>query len=356
MKKVVVMITMILMSFSLTGCTLFETLSGLSKDKPTSYADINELESGKAYVWHDESVDNISEDLTSIPDYDVFFNCITGDINFKGEELAEVYEYPRSIWVDEEMDEQIPTVTSEDKLIYISEKEVPDSIVFERFADYGYTIGISNMVADGGDHYYIVYADVEEDDYKYYIDMNSDAADLTEFTSITKLYLDKVGETKVDGENVSDGGTVLGLKKGEAYTCEFYTGTYYQDFKLCANIHSFGSFERFVSYDYEFLHSNCIAITIPDYFVSGYYYVNGVGLFRYVTDEDLDTYNGEAYDENIDWNDPMILYDENGFEIYDPSDPETEEEIVDEDSDPGEEDYEIEGTTEGEEDVNAGTD
>lgn len=341
MKKVIAILLLFCMTFSLSGCSLFSTLSGVSASKPTKFSNVNDLESGKAYVWHDEKVDNISDDLGKKLDYDVFFTCITGDINFKGDELAEVYEYPRSIWVDEEKDNQIPTVTSKDKLLYISDTQIPDSISFERFADYGYTIGVSNMVADGGGHYFIQYAETDEDDYKYYIDMKSDASQLSEFTTITKLYLDKVGKTNVTKDNVSDGGTVLGLTKGKSYVCEFYTGTYYQDFQLKANIHSFGSFESFTSYDYEFLHSNCIAITIPDYFVSGYYFVNGVGLFRYVADKDAKTYNGKAYDENIDWNEAMILYDEFGSVIFDPSEPEEEKASdIDNVSDAGREDYE----------------
>ena len=82
--------------------------------------------------------------------------------------------------------------------------------------------------------------------------------------------------------------------------------------------------ERFVNYDYEFMHSNFIVIDIPEYFKSGYYFVNGVGLFRYVSDGDAGKYNGKAYDATIDWNDPIILYDEDGVVIYDPSDPDFE--------------------------------
>ncbi len=236
-------------------------------------------------------------------------------------------QYPRSIWIDSSTDSQIPTVTSEDYLIYVSKTEVPESIVFERFADYGYTIGISNLLADAGGHYYLTYADMEEDDYKYYIDSESDAMQLTELSLVEKLYLDKVGIMKVEEGTVSDGGTILGLEKDQEYVCEFYTGTYYQDYMLTANIHSFGSMERFVSYEYEFMHSNFIVIQIPDYFVSGYYFVNGVGLFRYVTDEDLLTYNGEAYDATINWNEPMILYNEDGTIQYDPSSVESTESI-----------------------------
>jgi hypothetical protein len=236
-------------------------------------------------------------------------------------------------------------VTSKDRLIYVSSTEVPQEIVFERFADYGYSIGISNMEADKGGHYFMTFADVDDDDYKYFIDMNSDASQLTELTAITRLYLDKVGNVKVDEKNVSDGGTVLGLKKDKKYTCEFYTGTYYQDFNLTANIHCFGSMERFVNYDYEFMHSNFIVIEIPEYFKSGYYFVNGVGLFRYVSDGDISKYNGKAYDESIDWNAPIILYDDDGVVIYDPSDPDFEEKQrqkeIEEKSDKGDEDYDI---------------
>jgi hypothetical protein len=83
------------------------------------------------------------------------------------------------------------------------------------------------------------------------------------------------------------------------------------------------------------MHSNVIAIKIPDYFVSGYYFVNGVGLFRYVSDADAKVYNGEAYDPNINWNEPMILYNEDGTVLYDPSDPDSNKPNIDDISDPG---------------------
>lgn len=325
----------------LTGCSFLETVGGRDKNKPYGYSSVDDLDTGMAYVWIDEDANDIKDDLERRCDKNVFFRVMNGDYNFKGNEAAEISEYPRSIWVRADVDDQIPTVTSKNKLIYVSETTVPEKIIFERFGDYGYTIGVSNLIPDGGDHYFFCYAENDSDDYKYYVDMNSDAADLIQFETISRLYLDKVDGKRVTKENISKGGTVTGLKKGEKYICEFYTGTYYQDFELTADIHTFGSFERFVSYDFEFLHSNCIAITIPSYFKSGYYYVNGVGIFRYVADEDLGKYNGKSYDENIDWNDPIIIYDENGFVVSDPSDPDWDEEKAIEDaSDPGEEDFE----------------
>lgn len=305
---------------SILGVDLFATLSGEASNKPIRFCDVNELESGKAYVWHHENGD-LKKDLLAVTESPVYFTCMKGDYNFKNKEKEEALEYPRSIWIPTSMDDTIPTVTKDDRLIYVSSTEVPDGILFERFADYGYSIGVSNMMADSGGHYFIEYASVDEDDYKYYVDLKSDAAQISTLEPITKLYLDKVGDIKVDEKNVSEGGSVLGLTKDKNYICEFYTGTFYQDFKIKADVHSFSSLERFTSYEYEFMHSNFIVISIPEYFKSGYYFVNGVGLFRYVAESDEGTYNGKTYDEKIDWNDPIIVYNENGEVIENPSDP-----------------------------------
>ena len=265
---ITVVIAVVITMLNLFGINTFQTLSGMTEGKGNSFNSVSLLESGKAYVWHHKG-GNIEDDLEGVANEDVFFTCITGDYNFKNKEKEEELDYPRSIWVSSSEDADIPTVTTGDYLIYVSDTEVPDGILFERFADYGYTIGISNLIKDGSGHYYIDFSDTDEDDYKYFVDMNSDANQVASLDPITRLYLDKAGDVKVREDSVSDGGTVLGLKKDKSYVCQFYTGTYYQDFRMTTNIHSFSSMERFISYDYEFMHSNFIVITIPDYFKSG---------------------------------------------------------------------------------------
>ena len=88
-KRVVSLALITAMAFSLTGCGMFNTLLGLSNDKPTSFKDVNDLESGNAYVWHHEG-GKIEEDLKKASDKNVFFTCITGNYNFKKKELEEV--------------------------------------------------------------------------------------------------------------------------------------------------------------------------------------------------------------------------------------------------------------------------
>ncbi len=58
-KRVVAVLLAAAMTVSLSGCGLFETMSGMSKDKPTSFSNVNDLESGKAYVWKDAEGDDI---------------------------------------------------------------------------------------------------------------------------------------------------------------------------------------------------------------------------------------------------------------------------------------------------------
>ena len=83
------------------GVDLFATASGLSEGKPLEFASADDLISGKAYVWHHDGAD-IKDDLDKKVGKNVFFTCITGDYNFKNQELEEELNYPRSIWIDSE--------------------------------------------------------------------------------------------------------------------------------------------------------------------------------------------------------------------------------------------------------------
>ena len=222
------------------------------------------------------------------------------------------------LWFTSDNDGTIPTLYPGDKLVYVSAYNVPcDGIRWERFADYGYSIGVANMEADESGHYMIATSD-KDDDYTQYICPGSDAEPLKAFTDVSELFLDKVGSVPVRAPVVTDGGTISGLTKDKKYACEWYTGTYYQDYLMQANVRVFCTLETFTTYDYEFVHSEYIVIDVPDCLKSGYYYVDDIGLFRYVSDVDATLYNGESYDSNIDWNAPIIQCDEEGKVIYDP--------------------------------------
>jgi hypothetical protein len=222
-----------------------------------------------------------------------------------------------SMWFNAGEDESIPTVKSDTKLLFHSTSMVPTEIIWERYADYGYSIGISNLYYDTSGHYYL-----ESDDkkgFQGFINPDSSATVLNDYKDYDRLFLDKVGNTKIDSESMSPSGSVLGLNKNKDYICSFYTGTYYQDFRLKADTRVFSHLENYTTYGYSFLHSNCIEITIPRWLKSGYYLINNYGLIRYVSKDDEASYNGETYNESIDWNDTLIKYDEKGRVTYDPT-------------------------------------
>lgn len=295
----------------------FETI-GSDKETLSAVSSIAQLEDGCYYVWHNDAQTDIQTDLNGTVSDNIFRLCPQGIINWKKNE-----QISHTIWFSSADDVEIPTLYPGDKLLFVSSTQVPyDGIGWERFADYGYSIGVANMEGDRSGHYRIIFN--ADDGYAGYVNPESDAVELEQFVNVTEIFLDKIGDVNVRDGLVSDGGTVLGLHKDEIYVCEWYTGTYYQDFEMMADMHVFCSMESFQTYDYEFLHSNCIAVTIPSWLKSGYYYIDNAGLFRYVSETDQYIYTGKAFDPNIDWNAPIILYDEQGFVTYDPTSEVTE--------------------------------
>lgn len=296
-----------------TGRIKLNTFSQNSQTK-NSVSSVDDLSDNCFYVWHNPKAKNIIKDLTKPATTNVFKLCPAGNVNWGKDSFV-----THTIWFTGNEDKNIPTLYSGDKLLYVSSNNIPyDGIKWERFADYGYTIGIANMIGDESGHYHI--NNDNGKGFDGYVCQYSDANQLNEnFSDITNLFLDKIGGTKIRKDDVSEGGTARNLVKNKEYVCEWYTGTMYQDFKMKANVHTFGSLETFTTYDYEFLHSNCIEISIPRWFKTGYYYIEELGMFRYISKSDESLYNGKEYDENINWNDTIILYDKNDNLIYDPS-------------------------------------
>lgn len=294
----------------MNGTIKFATLG--KKEIERMAETVEKLADEHFYIWHNSTTDDITADLNNVSTSYVFTLCPSGDTNINKNSYAR-----HTIWFTSDNDSEIPTLYSGDKLLYVSSDSIPyEGMEWERYADYGYSIGVANLESDNSGHCYIYNSGKGFRDYVY---SGSDANQVNMFSDESMLFLDKVGNNSVGSSSITDGGTIKGLTKDKTYLCEFYTGTYYQDFSMTANVHTFSVMEEFTTYDYKFLHSNCIEITIPGWFKTGYYYINGMGLFRYVTSLDQAIYNGQPYDEAVNWNDPIKQYDSNGSLIYDPS-------------------------------------
>lgn len=68
-----------------------------------------------------------------------------------------------TVWFSSSEDADIPTLYPGDKLLFVSSTKVPyQGIEWERFSDYGYTIGVANMIGDTSGHYRIGWGGLPE--------------------------------------------------------------------------------------------------------------------------------------------------------------------------------------------------
>lgn len=281
-----------------------------TKQEIESVKSIPLLESGKVYVYHGQTLEKDAEGYAETEGE--FEECGYTTIGF---EIAENYrksgaDKTRAVWVNQDDEAKVPVLDANngDKLVYayLSTKEILP-ISLERYYDNGYTIGVSNLTSDDGGHIMLTIK-AKEQDAKTYINLSSDAMqvnDLARQYDEGVIYLDAIGGKKITSDNLTAGGAVQGLEKGKSYVCNFYTGTYFQDFVLTADNRCYSGFpyEFFTLYKYDFLHSNIIEIELPDYLKSGYYFVNGLGMFRYIA-------KGDTMDSPTD--SPIIIVDEDG--------------------------------------------
>lgn len=306
-----------------TGVIKIESISDIEADDPVNpIKDISELESGKVYVYHgkDLDLDSKKDGVTTGEFLECGFTEASFDIakNYKesGADKSHV------LWVKDIDEKKVPVLDANtgDRLVYcLSDMQELLPISCERYICNGYTIGLSNMEKDKGDHVFLrVYKNDKEA--RNVINQGSDATEIMPLAELSDggvIYLDAVGDKKIKGDTLTPGGAVAGLHKGKRYVCSFYTGTYYQDYMMTADHCCFSGYpnEFFLWKDYRFLHSNIIEIGISDYIKSGYYLINGAGLFRYVA-------KGDTLESATE--EPIILYDEDGnmvnpevFSFYD---------------------------------------
>lgn len=183
-------------------------------------------------------------------------------------------------------DQQIPTLYKDTQLIYKASdfnnpnadgtvSATPTDYYLERFTDLGYSIGIVGLNNPDGTKY-------RTSVIKTHFYPNCSAIQNMKLKADAELIVDKINGMPINQDNVSSIGTVMGLAPGQTYTVDAYIGTSPVGGQVVADTHMFASFELYDLKDYELDAAGYAIVKIPDYMWSGYYYVNGMGLFRYV--------------------------------------------------------------------------
>ena len=277
MKKILVKTFLFsILCFSLTGCGKKEEVINYDL---TAYT-VDQLQSETYYVQTDNGFYPVAKGVQTIGENE--------------EEIATTVSNERMVWFGPD-DAQIPTLYKNQSLVFVTNQQIPASWTFERYEDLGYTIGVRGLTENTGGRF-----DTVIDGCTLH-PLSSAYQSLQEVPTNTILGIDQIGSTKITKDYVSRGGTVMGLTKGQTYNVDIYKGSSYLQASLTADTHAFVSYELFTTTEYTYNQTYYVTISIPDYFLSGYYYINGAGLFKYVANDAAQGISG------IDFNVPYYV-------------------------------------------------
>ena len=292
-KRKFIAMTVLAVSLSLFGCGATEQPN--AENDPNAY--LYSLTDGVFYIRHSG---NECEPLYH------------GECTFNKGEINTNITPNRIMWFREDW-EKIPTLYKGDSLILYTESDMNEYFVFERFDDIGYSIGMRGFETRASGRLQLS-TDIE----RKLTYPNSDADEINKFKTayvtietlggvILRDYSSLTQDSdKKDEDNVEEDftrvltryGTIRNLVEGETYTAEVYTGTVRHEMQFKADVRILGDYEAIARNNYEFESERIIVIEIPDWIQSGYYMINGQGIFRYV--------NGTSYDDTTDFSIPNV--------------------------------------------------
>lgn len=187
----------------------------------------------------------------------------------------------------------IPTLFLDngDELVYYSTSQLLDYKIFQRMYDWGYTIGLFNIKTMQNGRCYVDLTDESS------ILQGTDLTDLYEL-GVENALLDKISN-KVLTEDYVEVGLVSHATKMASYDLDVYAGTYYNHFLATADVRAFLQYELYALGDYETMKQYYYKINIPDFLETGYYFIEGQGMFRLV--------RGKSYNDETDFNKQVLF-------------------------------------------------
>lgn len=181
----------------------------------------------------------------------------------------------RVAWFGKDFD-RIPVMNKGERIVFRSKTEFDPSFSVERFQDLGYTLGICRMSPTSTGRYQF-----STDPTARSININSTAGRLYEL-GVHNVTMEVIGDAELRGGNISQAGTILGLMRGKTYSADVYIGTEVINYELVADVRAMLSMENHTISDFTYDKNKVVSFAFPDYFNSGYYYVGGFGMVRYI--------------------------------------------------------------------------
>lgn len=194
----------------------------------------------------------------------------------------------RLFWMNKDKS-LIPSLYKDELIAFPSEKTNLTEIRLERFEEVGWSLGFYGGYMD--DQGYICYS-IGQNCIK-----GSDAYEKLNDKKSDNIRIVSINDEPVTKEMLNDAGVITGLEKDGQYVIGLYAGTYYGTITLTADRYFVESFEIMSVPKANDTRNGYLAIYMPDEFPSGWYAINGKGLFKYYNYK-----KGDDNDEEVDMN------------------------------------------------------
>lgn len=304
--KLVKLCCIVLAAMSFMGCGRKQIFKVEGEEYMLQEVSDDELETGKYYV----------KDTTKFYAAHEIGGNTSGVVNIASKD--------RLLWSMQD-DSLIPTMYLDGLIAYASNDNVnTEEVNIERFENIGASFGVFGAEIDINGYISIPKNKLVKGT-AIYDALHSESADSFTIT--------KIDDKDVTKDMVTSGGVITGLEYGKEYKIEFYSGTYYKNATIEADLHFYRSFEVYKSNNIKPTKNGYISIYMPDDINSGFYRIDGKGFFKYyncmkdeVTD-DIDMnkayYQNEAeqisaYSQQYMVNISQPTYDVSFTATYDP--------------------------------------
>lgn len=264
MKKVLITLIIAMFCLTLTACSEKQTLTN-EKGEMLMYS-LKDLSENGFYV-HDKKEDTFTPLMNASDDY--------GGLTLE-------YDPYRYIWFgsDEyDLEALIPKVDADryELVLYqVNESDMPESYVLERYKKAGYTLGVKFGFGDTGNEMFMMPKETCES--------SMAASILTEDDEFLPVYTIN-GKKKLPLNNIdTDICVLLGLEKGKKYDLQYFDGTRLKEATLLADTVVFKAKQLLeLESPLKKTEKGYFVVKLPVNLKNGYYYINDVGLFKFVS-------------------------------------------------------------------------
>ncbi|MCD8084621.1 MAG: hypothetical protein LUE86_14225 [Clostridiales bacterium] len=245
-----------------------------------------------------------------IKDGDNFYPVVSGTLYSSAKNdtaIAKIADPANRILMFGSDDATIPTMYSDSSLVFKAQdgESIPQEFILERFSDNGWSVGIRGLSQITGGNLRTVV-----DGFTFYPGSSISSLNVS---SGNELIFDKIDGLPFGSNILSSVGTIDGLEQGKSYKLDAYVGTNYVGMEAIADTHIFISMERYSMTEYSMDPSGYMIVSFPHDLWSGYYYINGLGVFRYINQPK------SMGDSVEDFNTPYYITDCTGNETINPA-------------------------------------